>query len=293
MKVAIIGASGYIGHNLIIRLLNTKNHEIVAISRSAAAINISDQRLTKINVDVNDEQGLHDAIKDCDSVYFLVHMMGQKRLDYAEAEKIAAENFCRASNNTNIKKIIYLGGLGNDKDKLSKHLASRHNVGNIFRTTNKIIIEFRASMVIGKGSIGYDIITNLVHKLPILGVPKWATTLTQPIGLDDAISYLAAALDYDFKTNEIIEIGGPEVISYEDLMKSYAKWKGHNKKFIRITIIPVWLSALWLNLFTPRYHAKVGRAMAESLANPMVLTNDKAKQIFPEIHPKPLDQVFV
>lgn len=189
--------------------------------------------------------------------------------------------------------MIYLGGLGSDNDNLSKHLKSRHKTGEILRQRLPLVIEFRASMVIGSGSISYDIVTNLIHKLPILTLPKWAHTLTQPIGLDDAISYLVASLDLSTKDHQVIEIGGPDKLSYGDLMKRYASWEHKPMLIVNLSLIPVSVAAWWLNLFTPRMHAKVGRVMVESLSNPMVVTNNKARELFPDIHPKVIEDVFV
>ncbi|MEI7838276.1 MAG: NAD(P)H-binding protein [bacterium] len=292
MKIAVIGASGYIGRNLIDRLIKNTNHEIVALSRNAESINLSSPKLQKHNVSVFDDN-LSTYIKDCEAVYYLIHMMSQTKIDYAKAEIEAAEKLASAVEGSNIKKIIYLGGLGNDKDNLSKHLASRHRTGEILREIKCQAIEFRASMIIGEGSISYDIIVSLVSKLPLLTVPKWSETLTQPIGLNDALSYLVASLDIKSNQNEIIEIGGPDVISYEQLMRDYAKWKGLKRLFIRIPIIPIVVSAWWLNLFTPKNEAKVGQAMIESLQNKMIVTNKRASELFPDIHPEPLLRVFV
>ena len=194
---------------------------------------------------------------------------------------------------SNIKKIIFLGGLGDDKDSLSKHLASRHRTGELLRQNKCQVIEFRASMVIGKGSISYDIIVNLVTKLPFLTLPKWSETLTQPIGLNDAITYLIGALNIKETENRIVEIGGPDVLSYEQLMRQYAHWRGLKRLFIRLPIIPIAVSAWWLNLFTPKNEAKVGRAMIESLQNKMVVTNKDADVLFPDIHPEHLIKSFV
>ncbi len=148
-------------------------------------------------------------------------------------------------------------------------------------------------MVIGKGSISYDIIVNLVTKLPFLTLPKWSETLTQPIGLNDAITYLIGALNIKETENRIVEIGGPDVLSYEQLMRQYAHWRGLKRLFIRLPIIPMAVSAWWLNLFTPKNEAKVGRAMIESLQNKMVVTNKDAEVLFPDIHPEHLIKSFV
>jgi uncharacterized protein YbjT (DUF2867 family) len=293
MKIAVLGSSGYIGHNLIDRLLATTKHEIVALSPNATSIGLVDKRLQKHNVNVFDTDILGTYLKDCDVAYYLIHMMAQQKLDFADAEQKAAQSFCSAAAGSNIKRIIYLGGLGNDQEKLSKHLASRHKTGQILKDNLPQVIEFRASMVVGHGSISYDIVTNLIHKLPVLTLPKWAKTLTQPIGLDDAISYLVAALSIDTLSHEIVEIGGPEKLSYGDLMKRYAAWKRKKMIIIRLHVIPVSVAALWLNLFTPRKHAKVGRIMVESLSNPMVVTNQRAAELFPDIMPKKLEDVFV
>lgn len=293
MKIAILGANGYIGHNLIQRLLSETDHTVIALSPRAESMPIDNSHLSKHNVDVFDIEKLADYLKDCDTAYYLIHMMSQKKLDFAEAESKAAKSFCEAAKNSKIKRVIFLGGLGNDNEKLSKHLSSRHKTGEILRSGTAQVIEFRASMVVGHGSISYDIVTNLIHKLPILTLPKWAKTLTQPIGLGDAISYLIAALNLQTTTNEIIEIGGPDQLSYGDLMKRYAAWKNKRMLIIKFPIIPVSIAAWWLNLFTPRTHAKVGRIMVDSLSNPMIVTNKHAQELFPDIHPKGLETVFV
>lgn len=293
MNIAVIGANGYIGHALIQKLLTETSHSIVALSPHVESMQFENKRLSKHNVDVFNTEELHSYIKDCDSAYYLIHMMAQKKIDFAEAELKAAESFCTAAKNTNIKRVIYLGGLGNDSEKLSKHLASRHKTGQILRQNLSQVIEFRASMVIGRGSISYDIVTNLIHKLPILTLPKWAKTLTQPIGLNDTIRYLIAALDLQSQDHQIVEIGGPQQLSYGDLMKRYAAWENKKMIIIKLHVIPVGIAAWWLNLFTPKTHAKVGRIMVESLSNPMVVTNTTAAELFPNIHPKELEEVFV
>ena len=293
MNIAILGANGYIGHNLINKLLAETDHTIVALSPNAESIPVHNERLTKCNVDVFDTEKLQGLIQNCDAAYYLIHMMAQKKVDFADAESKAAQSFCKAASNSKIACVIYLGGLGNDNEKLSKHLASRHKTGEILKSGLPRVIEFRASMIIGNGSISYDIVTNLIHKLPILTLPKWAETLTQPIGLSDALSYLVTALSLKTFESQIIEIGGPEQLSYGDLMKRYAAWKNKKMIIIKLHVIPLSIAGWWLNLFTPNTHAKVGRIMVESLSNPMVVTNHRAAELFPAIHTKKLEEVFV
>ena len=293
MKIAILGANGYIGHNLIQRLIEDTEHTIEALSLNVESMQFDHERLHKHNVDVFDAQKLHNYIQDCDAAYYLIHMMANKKVDFADAESKAAESFVDAATHSKLKRVIYLGGLGNDNEKLSKHLASRHKTGEILSNGPAQVIEFRASMVIGHGSISYDIVTNLIHKLPVLTLPKWAKTLTQPIGLDDAISYLVAALTLQNQEHQIVEIGGPEQLSYGDFMKRYADWKHKKMMIIKLHLIPANIAGWWLNLFTPKTHAKVGRIMVDSLSNPMVVTNNKALELFPNIQPKNLEEVFV
>jgi uncharacterized protein YbjT (DUF2867 family) len=293
MIIAVVGASGYIGQNLIKELLKQTKNTIIAISTTAEAIKIYNSRLEKHNVDVFDTLQLSNSLKQCDMAYYLIHMMGKKDPDFANAETLAAESFCKAAKKSNIKRVIYLGGLGNDNDSLSKHIISRHNTGKIIRQHFPQSIEFRASMVIGYGSVSYDIIANIVNKLPILILPKWFGTLTQPIGLNDALAYLIEALDVKINRNEIVEIGGPEYLSYTSLMKRYAAWSGKKVIFIQLPIIPFAIDTWWLSLFISKRKAKIGIAMVESLANPMLVTNKRAEQLFPAIKPKLLEEVFV
>jgi len=293
VNIAVIGGSGYIGKALIARLVAEGQHTIVSLSPHADAADYNSTRVTSKNVDIFDTSSIHEALRGIDVVYYLVHMMGQHLYDFAEAETKAANSLVAAARDTQISKIIYLGGLGNDKYTLSKHLASRHHTGVLLQQSQAQIVEFRASMVIGHGSASYDIITNLVHRLPIMLLPTWAKTATQPIGLADAVEYLVAALAIPSTHNEIIEIGGPEHLSYEMLLYRYSRWKGKRGLRIHVPFVPVFIASWWLDRFTPGPHAKVGRTMVESLANPMIVTNDRAKELFPTIEPRGIEASFV
>lgn len=290
MKIAVIGASGFIGRHLVENLIDKTDHQIIAIARHTEDLK-DNPKLVKIDCDVFNKVEISNALEGVDQTYYLIHMMAQRKIDYAVAEKEVANIVGEACKKNGVKKIIFLGGLGKDSDNLSKHLRSRHASGEILRQYIPVV-EFRASMVIGNGSISYDIIKNLVHKLPVLTVPRWSSTFTQPIGINDVIKYLIAALNLP-TNSEIIEIGGPEKMSYKDLMKAYAKFSKRKVFIVDLPIIPVVVSAWWLNLFTPRNEAKVGRAMVESLANEMIVTNDRAKQLFPEIQPHVIKDTFV
>lgn len=288
MTVAIVGASGFLGTHLIDYLLRTTDYDIVALSRHARTIAVNQEfnsRIKLVDADVFDEEQMTEHLSGVDVVYFFVHMMGQKNKDFYTQEGIAAHRFSAAVIASGVKRVVFMGGLGNDHDQLSEHLLSRHNTGTVLRENLPLVIELRASMIIGKGSISFDIIKNLVHKLPVMTLPRWAITLTQPIALTDALKYLTAAAVIPVQHHEIIEIGGPDVMSYKDLYVLYAHTIGRHPLVVRLPFLPEWLGGWWLDLFTPRNHARIGRVMVHSMSNAMVVTHDRAAQLFPYIVP--------
>lgn len=294
LTVAIIGASGFVGQNLLKYLLKNTDYKIRAICRHPEQITFDaeyGERVEPVAVDIFESEKLEAALQGADAAVYLVHMMAAGG-NYYELEAKAADIFGHAASKAGVPRTVYMGGLGSDTDKLSRHLRSRHNTGEILRRELPLVIEFRASMIVGDGSIAYDIMKNLVHRLPLQTVPGWAITQTQPIALEDALRYLMSALTVDLSRSEIIEIGGPEHLSYKDLIARYAAFTGKKPILILVPIVPLWLSAWWLNLFTPVRHAKVGRQMAESLRNPMIVTNQRAAEIFPDIHPVKIEQSF-
>lgn len=295
MVIAIIGASGFLGSNFINYLIKNTTYDIRAISRHASSLKHTygdTDRLTTCDADIFQEDKISELLRGCDMAYYFVHMMGQKNKDFSMLEAKAAQSFSKAASAAGIKRVIYLGGLGNDNEQLSPHLLSRHNTGTILRKNLPLVIEFRASMIIGEGSISYDIIQRLVHVLPIMTLPRWSKTKTQPLALHDALQYLGQAATLKLDHHQIIEIGGPTVLSYKELYRQYAHSIGRNPFIIRLPFLPEWLGGWWLNLFTPSNHAKVGRIMVHSMSNAMVVTNDNAHKLFPDIHPMTIDKAI-
>lgn len=294
LLVTIVGASGFIGQNLLRYLLVSTNYTIRAVCRSPQDITFDNRYSGRVRLnpaDIFDYDAIKNSLEGADVAVYLVHMMGSKG-DYYELETRAAETFGKAAKAVGLPRTVYMSGLGDDADKLSKHLRSRHHTGDILRQHVPLVIEFRASMIVGDGSIAYDIMKSLVRNLPVQTMPAWAITKTQPIALEDALHYLAGSLTVPLQGHEIVEIGGPEQMSYKDLVARYAAFKGKRPILILVPVVPLWLGAWWLNLFTPRDHARVGRAMAESLMNPMIVTNDRAKELFPNIKPEPIEKAF-
>lgn len=295
MTIAIIGASGFLGTNLLAHLLHATDYSIVAIARHTSAIQVAPADATRvrcIDADIFDETDMVAALEGVQVAYFFVHMMGQANPDFYTQETIATNRFCAAAITAGVQRVIYMGGLGNDHEQLSEHLLSRHNTGTVLRENLPLVLEFRAAMIVGPGSISFDIIRNLVHKLPIMTLPRWSITLTQPIALPDALDYLTQAANVPLRHSEIVEIGGPRVMAYQDLYREYANFTGRHPFIVRIPFLPERVGGWWLNLFTPPGHAKIGRIMVHSMSNAMVVTHARSQELFPDIHPRPIEQAF-
>jgi uncharacterized protein YbjT (DUF2867 family) len=290
-NIAIIGASGFVGSNLIEKLLEETDWQITAISPNPEDVNIKHDRLTNIEGDVFATEKLAGQLEGVDVVYYFVHMMAAGP-DYDELEEQAAHSCGQAASEARVERIVYMSGLGDDEEDLSKHLESRHNTGRVMREYEPTVIEFRASMIIGAGSISFQIIQNLVHKLPLLLLPPTTKTKTQPIALPDMLAYLQQAATVEVDGSTIVEVGGPEVFTYQELIEHYAEWADRFTATIRLPYLPGFIAGLWLNLFNPSRSATVARAMVDSFKNEMVKTDDTAEKLFPDIKPGPIKQSF-
>ena len=295
MTVAILGASGFVGRNLVSHLLYSTDYKILAISRRTESIQVPQkyrQRLKTVSCDIFDETALLKNLQGVETVYYLIHSLGGYHNDFHEKDEQAANIFCRIAKQCRIKKVIYVGALGAANEKLSLHLSSRQSVGLILRQNLANVVEFRASIIIGLSSLSFEIIRTLVDKLSFMILPGWANTRIQPIGLGDCLAYLAAALDNSFDKNEIIEIGGPEVMSYQQLLSRYAGFSHKRLLIVVIPFLPKWPGSIWLRLFVPNNLYTTGRAMIASLSNDMVVTDHSADKFFPEIKPAGIEESF-
>jgi uncharacterized protein YbjT (DUF2867 family) len=208
--------------------------------------------------------------------------------DFIELDRTAAQNFAAAAKEADIKRIIYLGGLG--KGDLSPHLASRQEVGKILRNSGIPTIEFRASIIIGSGSISFEMIRALVEKLPIMVTPRWVRTLAQPISIKDIIQYLLEAIEIPLKKSSIFEIGGPDKVSYQNIMKEYARQRRLHRLMIPVPLLTPYLSSLWLKFVTPLY-VRIGRKLIEGVRNPTIVNDAAAFQVF-SVRPKKISDAI-
>jgi uncharacterized protein YbjT (DUF2867 family) len=224
-----------------------------------------------------------------DSAYYLVHSMGS-RGQFEEEDRRAAENFATAAREAGVRRVIYLGGLGRGPG-LSPHLRSRHEVGRILRGSGVPTLELRASIVIGSGSLSFEMVRALVQKLPVMVTPRWVSQPTQPLAVEDLVEYLVEALDVALAESAVVEIGGAERLSYMDVMREYARQRGLRRIMIPVPVLSPRLSSLWLGLVTPVY-ARVGRELIESTRNATVVDDDSARRLFPDVRPRGLRQAI-
>ena len=275
----VTGGTGYIGGRLI-QLLERNGVALRCLVRNPEKLQSRVSRSTTvIQGDVLDLPSLEQALQGVTTAYYLVHLMGSSA-DFEKQDRQAAENFARAACQAEVKRIIYLGGLGVDDAKLSPHLRSRHEVGRILRESGVECIEFRASLVIGAGSLSFDLVRSLTNRLPVMICPRWLTTPTQPIAVDDILAYLQAARELPPGPSRVFEVGGPDVVTYGDIIRVYARQKGLRRWLISVPILTPYLSSLWLALVTPASF-EVGRHLIEGLKNPTVVRDRSALQVFP------------
>jgi uncharacterized protein YbjT (DUF2867 family) len=280
--ILLTGATGYIGGRLL-RTLHERGERIRALARRPDELRGRvPADVEVVGGDVLDPESLPAAFAGVDAAYYLIHAMASRR-DFETEERTGAEHFARAAKEAGLRRIIFLGGLGNEG--LSPHLASRHEVGRILRMSGVPTIELRASIILGSGSLSFELVRALVERLPLMIVPRWASQRTQPIAIEDMLEYLAASLDVELSASRVVEVGGADRVSYLDLMREYARQRSLGRRFIRVPVLTPWLSSRWLGLVTPVY-ARVGRKLIDSLRNETVVTTTDAAKLFPEIAPR-------
>jgi uncharacterized protein YbjT (DUF2867 family) len=278
--ILLTGSSGYVGGRLI-PLLEERGANLRCLARDPEKMRPRLRPSTEVvRGDVLDRPSLDEALRGVDTAYYLVHLMSGSK-DFEQQDRQAATNFAEAAKQAGVKRIVYLGGLGDDADpKLSPHLRSRHEVGEILRDSGVETVEFRASMVVGAGSLSFQLMKALTDRLPVMLCPRWIATPTQPVAVDDVLAYLVAASDLPSSGSRIFEIGGNDVVSYGDLIREYARQKGLRRLLISVPVLTPWLSGLWLALVTPSSF-EVGRHLIEGLKNPTIVRDGTALQAFP------------
>ncbi|MBJ7450113.1 MAG: DUF2867 domain-containing protein [Parachlamydiales bacterium] len=270
--IAVFGATGYVGGRLIPKLLDA-GYKVRAVSRSLEKLQQRNfayhPSIDLMAADVFDKTSLQEALKGVHTAYYLVHSMGTKG-DFTSKDRQAASAFAEAAQNCGIKRIIYLGGLGDQSSDLSEHLKSRREVGKILETCAVPLTYLRAAIIIGSGSASFEILRYLVDRLPFMITPRWVKTKNQPIAISDVLDILVLLLKHPHEGNETYDIGGNEVLTYEELMRIYNKEAGLMKRLIiPVPVLTPFLSSLWIGLISP-VPPSVARPLIEGLKNEVI-----------------------
>lgn len=288
LRILVTGATGFIGSRIVKRLLANGHYKVRCMTRNPENIyelfNSTGDIVEIVKADASNYLELVEALKEVDVAFYLIHSMEgstKKWQEFSKRDRIAAENFARAASETNTKRIIYLSGLIDIKHKdLSEHMQSRKEVGDILRTSEAEVTIFRAAVILGQGGGSFQMLQYLVERLPVMVCPKWVLTKSQPISVDDVVTYLIKSIELEDTANKDFDIGGPEILSYVDMMKRYSAIL---KKPLKIVIIPFLtprLSSYWVDLITP-VKASLARPLIDSLKHEAVVHDNEIQKLIP------------
>jgi uncharacterized protein YbjT (DUF2867 family) len=274
MRAAVLGATGFIGRALVPAL--ARRAEVVAVSRRGNAPEADGVRA--LAADATDATAMGRALEGVDVAYYLVHSLGAA--DFDEVDRRAATTFAREAERAQVSQIVYLGGLGDDSSELSPHLRSRAETAATLVRGAVPVTTLRAAVVVGRGSAGFDTIVALVDRLPVMIAPRWVSMPTQPIALADVVGYLADVAGHRETIGETFDIGGPEVLTYREMIERVSRLRGHRPRIVEVPVLSPRLSSYWLHLVTP-VRASVARPLVEGLKNPTVAEDDRILRLLP------------
>ena len=285
-RILLTGPTGFIGKRLLY-VLDARGFQVRCLVRPGETLDLPlplNHQPEIVYADLLEPDTLPPALDGMDATYYLVHSMGgrsiRQTLAFAEKDRKAAKNFREAAEQAGLRRIIYLGGLGDDTDRLSHHLASRHEVARILQSGKVKTTVLRAAVIVGAGGASFEIVRYLVERLPVLLCPRWVYTESQPIAIDNVLEYLAGCLETPETEGRSLDIGGPQILSYADLMRMYAKVRGLSRTIIGVPMVPVRLSAYWVSLITP-VPTGVALPLAEGLRNTAICRENSIRELIP------------
>ncbi len=274
MLVLVTGASGFVGARLIPALIDA-GHTVRAMTRTPSTYQGAGE---VVEGDVMDPRSLHDALQGVDAAYYLVHSL--ERSDFVERDETGARNFAAAASAAALERIIYLGGLGVDDGALSAHLRSRRRVEKVLQSGTVSVTVLRAAVIVGHGGISWEITRQLVEHLPALLTPRWVSTRTQPIGVDDVIRYLVGVLEPEEARGQTYEIGGPDVLRYIDMLTRAAAVQGKSLPSLTVPLLTPRLSSAWLALVTD-VDLATARNLVDSMTNEVIVHDESIRDVVP------------
>ncbi|MHC4324590.1 MAG: NAD(P)H-binding protein [Planctomycetota bacterium] len=282
--ILVTGATGYVGGKLVPRLLD-KGYRVRVLVRDHEKLRAKSWRgdVEVFMGDVLEPSTLVPALSGVEFAYYLVHSMTSGK-NFAERDSVAARNFGEAARQAGVKRVIYLGGLGDPETNLSKHLKSRQETADILRQSGVCLTEFRAAIIVGAVSISFEMIRYLTERIPVMICPRWIRIKVQPIAVDDVIEYLVSVVQSPLSSGQIIEIGGADVLTYGDMMKLYARVRRLRRLLIHVPVLTPRLSSYWVHWVTP-VSAAFARPLIEGLRNEVVVRDNKSSELFPQIKP--------
>jgi len=282
--ILVTGATGYIGGRLVPRLIEA-GYRVRCLVRDAERLK-GRPWTDKVDVvagDVLRPETLPSAMEGVSAAYYLIHSLTDTD-DFHKRDMVVARNFAEAAKAGSVKRIIYLGGLGDPEADLSEHLRSRQHTGDALREAGVPVTELRAAVIVGSGSLSFEMIRYLTERLPVMICPRWVFTNIQPIAIDDVLQYMVSALNVPESANCVLEVGGADVLTYGDMMLGYAKVRGLRRTLIPVPVLTPRLSAHWVHWMTP-VHAKIVYPLIEGLRNEVVVRDHTAQELFPDVHP--------
>jgi len=283
MEILVAGATGYVGSKLVPKLASA-GHQVRVMARNRSHVSSFQAAATFVEADALRPASLPAALEGIDVAYYLIHSMGSDEPGFEGRDRLAAHNFATAAKMAGVGRIIYLGGLASQAAEMSVHLKSRQETGSVLRDFGPPVTEFRAGIIVGSGSVSFEMVRSLTERLPVMICPRWVVTRTQPIAIGDVLEYLVAALNVPASIGTIIEIGGATVETYRSMMLLYARARKLRRWLLRVPILTPKLSSYWLRLVTP-VPAAIARSLIEGLRTEVVCTSSQAKKLFPQINP--------
>lgn len=282
--ILITGVTGYIGGRLVPLLLEA-GYRVRVMVRDPVRLQGRSwmAQVDVVQADVLQPDTLDAALAGIDVAYYLIHSMRGGE-NFHERDIRAARNFGIAAERQGVKRIIYLGGLGDSATELSQHLRSRQQTGDALRESAVPVTEFRAGVIVGSGSLSFEMIRYLTERVPIMICPRWVFTRIQPIGIRDTLNYLVSAVKTPESTGQIIEIGGAEIMTYRDMMFGYASARGLRRYMIPVPVLTPQLSSYWVHWVTP-IPSDIARPLIEGLRNEVIVSDDTTRKLFPNIQP--------